>query len=637
MPRRRNPCSYLPRRLQIVTSLAAFLLFSILFLGTSQSDPYVNAVPYGPQLQSGAHQAVDAAQRAVQSFPKLPTNVVNAPAWLNPFGPPAHKPAEQKNSTMGEAKWFSDWKWQNPFSSSITMDEDRSVLPPERARPPIYTYFDSSSKGKDEKTQKAEKQLLQIWRRAWWAKGFKPIVLGIAEAKNNAEYRKMQGLELTAEMEAEMLRWLAWGNLGTGILCNWLVLPMAGYDDALLGFLRRGEYPELTRYPGLDGAFYVGSKVAVDKTIKTALASESAKQVKTIVDAVPKNTFILDDKHDGIAYYSTAAVKAKYPTLHAKLDSEATRCEGLSLLAPLINSHLHQAWQNTFPSGIAVLHPLPKRTTTIHTPAMYIARNLTQCPDSPVPASCPPNVATCRPCVATQERPISTPPVYRNSSTLFTIASVPHPYTLISLLYSRSDLHVKFVRRETDRDPWISATTDELLGKGPSSFARLRPMKDAVASEYSAHRTLWLLAEKPLSVATETDREELDWFFGFQLPRSATSNGKSITPVPGPERRPPPPPLSPYHDSTEPPPTSEQLATEESFLRDSTAAIMHAGLLKAKNVQRNRGVVEAWNLADAEIWRFVRAWEARRSVERKLWDEEEGKFLGKGVFGRWAL
>ena len=46
------------------------------------------------------------------------------------FQKSAHKPPQQKNSTHGDSSWYSDWTWQNPFSSSVTLDEERIVLPP---------------------------------------------------------------------------------------------------------------------------------------------------------------------------------------------------------------------------------------------------------------------------------------------------------------------------------------------------------------------------------------------------------------------------------------------------------------------------------------------------------------------------
>lgn len=641
MPRAVNPCSYLPRRLQIVASLTLFLLFCVLFLGTSSSDaydPYLNNVPYGPKLQAGAHQAVDAAHQVVDRIPKVDLPHVNTPNWLNPFGRGAHTPPpEQANSTSGEVSWFSDWKWQNPFSSSITYDEERSVLPPLKERAPIYTYFDPAgvdAKGRkvDSKQKRAAEDILQVWRRAWWAQGFRPVVLGPPEARNNPLYRTLQGLELKAEVTAEMDRWLAWGSMGTGILCNWLAVPMAPYDDPLLSFLRRGEYPALTRYKNLENGLFAGSKDAIEAAIKAAISSPELKNNKTIIEALPSEAFAVDTKDDSIAFYSTTNLIAKYNPIKELLEHQGA-AEALAMLPALINSHLHMTWQNTFTSGIAVLKPVPEHTTSVIEPAIEIARNLSQCPSTPIVASCPPNRPKCAPCVSSHPMLISTPPVFRNTSTLYTIATVPHPYTLTSLIHTRDDLNVRFVRRETARDLWILGATKELLGTGKSSFSRLPYVKDAVASEFSESRTLWLTAERPPDSASEKDAEELDWHFGFSLPRSPIDNGKSETPVPGPERR-PPPPKQEFGDG--PVPSEQQLIQEKGLLEKARMAIRNGARSgSVKTAKATREMVEAWNLADTEAWKFVRAFNARKRIERRKWEEEEEAFLGKGTFGRW--
>ena len=77
---------------------------------------------------------------------------------------PTHKPPVQRNSTSGDVHWFSDWKWLNPFSASVTLDDGRSVLPPLPIRPPIYTFYDAEAE-KEPKIKTAENKLLLIWRR----------------------------------------------------------------------------------------------------------------------------------------------------------------------------------------------------------------------------------------------------------------------------------------------------------------------------------------------------------------------------------------------------------------------------------------------------------------------------------------
>ncbi|KAK1089945.1 hypothetical protein LTR48_009272, partial [Friedmanniomyces endolithicus] len=114
-------------------------------------------------------------------------------------------------------------------------------------------------------------------------------------------------------------------------------------------------------------------------------------------------------------------------------------------------------------------------------------------------------------------------------------------------------------------------------------------------------------------------------------------DGKSETPVPGPERRPPPP----KSEFGEGPPLSEQeLSHERSLLEQAKMVLRRTGSRKAKTSAKTakalsfmREVIEAWSLADTECWKFVRAWEARRRVERRGWEGEEERFQGKGMFG----
>lgn len=518
----------------------------------------------------------------------------------------------------------------NPFSSAVTQD-DRSVLPPLKSRPPVYTYFDPAGRHVDETSKKVELELLEIWRRAWWAQGFKPVVLSRSEAMNNPYYPKVQKLDLDPEMELELRRWLAWGNMGSGILCNWLTVPMAHYDDPLLSFLRRGEYSSLTRYEDLESGLFVGTKDDVNKAIQEALDSRVLDTAKSMVQ-VAKDMFEVEQDHDGIAFYSTKKIKEIYRPIAEKLEHEETRAVGLAMLPPLINGHLQMTWQNNFPQGIAVLKPIAQNTTWMIEPAIDIARNLSTCPASPIQASCPPNRPKCAPCVSTAPMIISTPPVFRNRSSLFTIGTVPHPYTLQSLIHSKEYMDVRYIRRHTKRDVWITAATKELLGTGISSFARLADLKDAVASDYGSARSLWLTSEDPIYLRTEKDMLEMDWIFGFKIPRRPLEDGKSETPVPGPERRPPPP----KQEFDGPKPTEKQLKLQKTIGENAKATIKKG---EKRNGQRSlvalRNAIEAWNMADTEAWKFVRAFNARRQVERQKWQKEEEAYLGKGLVDRW--
>ncbi|KAL3421862.1 hypothetical protein PVAG01_06019 [Phlyctema vagabunda] len=592
-----------PKRM--VALLGAIALFGVVTLVFTLP----NSIPTGPSLGRFTDHRI--------SIPKLPKQLPS-PSILNPFRQATHKPPVQKNSTDGESTWYGNWNWLSPFSSSVTLDENRALLPPLVDRPAIYTYYDHTL-DKSKELKEAENAILLTWRRAWWAQGFKPIILSPAEAMNNPLYTVVRGMELEPSLTIELSRFLAWENYG-GMLANYLLLPMGSHEDPLISYLRRGEYPILSRFEKLGNGLFVGSKADITAAIKLAIENlqlEKSKQVagappahtfKDVVSAVPTETFKVDPNHDSLAFYELAAVTEKYPKIAS--DSGAS---GLTKLNQLMNAHLHGTWQNIFSSGIAVLKPCPEHMSESIAPAVQLAEFLSQCPESPIPASCPPNLPKCKPCVASSPMRISTPPAYRNTSTLYTIGTVPHPYTMATLSGYRENINVSWIRRESERDPWLSTLTKELLGTGVSGAPRVIKFKEAVASQYGTAHSLWVTAEKPMP-------NDLDWNYGFTIPRNATDTGKSVTPVPGPERRPVEKP-----DPKNGPVVSEGDKARERVLLDKAKQF---GLSKAAEDNKIRGAVEAWNLADTEAWRFARAFLARERVERLKWEDEEKKYAG---------
>jgi hypothetical protein len=600
-----------PRRVaQLLGSIAVFALVTLFFtLPTSVPGPSLSKVTDGHGF----------------SLPKLTA--------FHPFHPAAHAPPVQENSTSGDASWYSNWNWLSPFSSSVTLDENRSLLPPLRDRPAIYTYYDHTLKT-DADRKAADSEILLTWRKAWWAHGFKPIILGPQDAMNNPLYEEMQKLQLKSEtqaeldIQAELSRWFAWERMGGGVLCHYLALPMGSYEDSLLSSLRRGEYPKLNRYEGLASGLFSGGKAEINAALKAALASKELPKSKDLIAVMPKDTFTVDPAPEAIAFYDSGTVSSRYAKIGEVILESPPK--GLKQLNQLMNSHLHNTWQNVFSDGIAVLKPLPAHMTAVIEPALELAQFLAQCPESPMPASCPPNVGEkCKSCVASTPLKITTPAQYRNVSSKYTIGTLPHPYTLISLNALKETIDVPYIRRETARDQYLTTATKELLGTGVSTAPRLVKFKEAVASPYGAAHSIWFIAEKSLPT-------DLDWHFGFAVPRTTLDAGKSETPVPGPERRPPPPPADPQDG---PVPNEKDLPLEKQLLE------MAKMFLKSKKAEQKslREAVEAWNLGDIEAWRFARAFLSRSKVERQKWEEEEKKYAGgagaenavREGWGRW--
>ena len=565
---------------------------------------------------------LDRVKQVSHSLPKYLPKVssLRVPGLRIPFRPAAHTPPVQVNSTSGDARWFSDWKWLHPFSSTVTLDENRALLPPLGKRPPIYTFYDASEK-KDDGLRAAESDLLLVWRRAWWAKGFRPIVLGRAEAMSNPLYQSLQSLTLNASVEKELTRWLAWEHMGAGILVDWLAVPMGAYNDPLLSYLRKGDYPTMIRYEGLRNGIFSGEKTAATQTLKAALSNGKLSKTANFLDAVPKEMFEVDAAHDGIAVYDREVIKDRYRTVSEKFG--VSEADGLRSLCQLISSHLHTTFQNIFSNGISILNPTDKRLIALVQPALQIASYLAECVDSPMPSSCPPNRPKCKPCVAAHPLPIASFSVYRNTSSLYVIGTVPHPYTLATLESQRTDLDAAYVRRHTDRDRWIVSATKELLGTGVGTGPRLLALKEAIAGPETSASSIWLTPEKEVPT-------DLDWHLGFALPKNVTNKGYSNSPIPGSK------PNLPSSAVDEKQKLSVvELARETQLLETARKAISSP----VRQQQSVCAMVEAWSLADTEAWRFVRAFNARSRVERLKWEEEEKSFAGGALGGRspsWA-
>lgn len=527
--------------------------------------------------------------------PKLPSL---SNFHLPSFRPPSHEaPPEQTNSTSGESKWFSNWEWLNPFSSAITLDEGRSVLPPLPERRPIYTYYNpkynpKKHHGKDLKDdQSADEELLLAWRRAWFAQGFRPIVLTPGDAMKNPHYEVVQKLKLNADMENEVFRWLAWGHMGSGLLADFTCFPMARYDDELLAYLRRGTQPEfITRFENFQTGLYSAEKHRIDEAIDGAVKKLDDKAT-SLWEMMPPELFKVEQP-TALAYYKSSAITSHYPSVHEK--TSLSPASGRRMLVQLINAHLHNTFQNAYPAGLAVLKPFPQYTTALVEPALRLAKALIQCPESPMPSSCPPNIHECRPCgSAKQPMRISQPSSFKNTTFLFTIGTLPHPYTLISLQKSSDEVTTRQIRRETERDAWLTDVTKDHLGPELSGSYRGVVFKQVVAGDQAISNSLWMTveslpAEAGQSLTTEL-LDEFEWQFGFKIPRGGTID----------------PNTAGDKESVQNKNPSQQGVGREYELIQKAREIIKSPDTNRINI---KDVAEAWNLADTEVWRFVKAY-----------------------------
>lgn len=568
-----------PRRLPLL--LVVLSLLAIFLIGSLTS-----AIPASPSLS--AYERKTPVPHSSDTLPKASL----------------HRPPHQKNSHYNGTSWLADERWLSaPFSSSITLDNERVLLPPLKARQPIYCYYDTNT-GKTKDEIDAESELLLTWRRAWWAQGFRPVILSAAEATSNPMYEQVQKMALTSELKGELMRWLAWDSVNGGILSEITVFPTVPRQDTLLLFLQKGEYANLTKWTDLDDAFIIGPQAEIHSALLSILQEENVQGVTSVTAALSNAAVFVDNAKTPLAYYSPKTIEAKY----AKVISRESKADTLRNLNQLINYHLLVAWQNTFPDGIEVVKPHPQHATAMLAGALKLAKSLASCPRTPMPSSCPPNLPKCFPCVASPMA-ISTPPRFRNSPRIFTIGVVPHPWSFALVDNLRESVNVTWIL-ESPRDVWLSTVTQAYLGSGVSSNRRVMRFKELVAGESATVHSLWLPAESEVP-------SDMDWHFGFTLPEKGMSDGKSQSPVPA-DRL----PKDDEPDKGNGPVASvEEVAHEQALLDRAKKVVMLNN--SSLNGTTMRASLEAWNMADTEAWRFTRAFNARRFMEREQWEKTQ--------------
>ncbi|CUS07739.1 unnamed protein product [Tuber aestivum] len=509
----------------------------------------------------------------------------------NLFKPATHKPPPPSNSTASSEGWFSSWKWLNPFSSNIAKNEERSALPPLEKRCPVYTFFDDGDERED--------GVLLAWRRAFWAQGFKPLVLGRAEAEEHGLYRVVKG-RFGEEFEREVMRWLAWGRVGTGgVLVDYRIIPMAPRDDYGLTALRRCDFDGVTRYEGWGNRLFAGDKSSIDIFLKhiTDTATDNTASIEEISKTAPEGLIRIEPLPRSFADYTPSAVADRWPDLSA------------AQLPTLINSHLHETFLSTYNTSINILSPLPIELQPAYAAITALATRLSFCPPgNPIPGSCPSN----RPCTFCKSPPVAPKPFIPQDPSTFLLAAVPHPYTYYALMDTTFSLSentrrtLRYVRTQNrNRDAWLHKATTPPLKEGLGPGTRVLAIKEMIAAPARANfSSLWVSAEAPVH------EEEIPWIFGFTL--TSAEDFKIEKPT-GDERR------NVVFRKTVGEVLGGKMVGEEK-MEDN------------KEIARIRWAVEAWNLGSAEAWKFTGAFVERMVQERKEWSASEKEF-GRGLSG----
>lgn len=347
---------------------------------------------------------------------------------------------------------------------------------------------------------------------------------------------------------------------------------------------------QISRFDHIGSALFAGDKMRINDAIQDAIQKENT-QAKSMLEIISPELFRVEQP-TALAYYSSTSITNHYPEIAEKIVRSPTA--GRLALVELINSHLHNTFQNTFPAGIAVLKPFPKYTTALVEPSLRLAKALAQCSTSPMPSSCPPSNQNCQPCSPDKSLVITQPSMYKNTSKLFTIGTLPHPYTLISLQNNTEEVTSRYIRRETERDAWLKEVTSTIADSELGGSSRAVILKEAVAGDFAIGSSLWMTVE---SLPAEAGQalpsallDEFEWQLGFKIPRDGNVDQKNE----GKAKE------SMQHAN----PSEQGIEREYDLLQKARDAIKD----KKNNRVHIKDMAEAWNLADTEVWRFVRAY-----------------------------
>ncbi|CEJ79886.1 hypothetical protein VHEMI00100 [[Torrubiella] hemipterigena] len=531
---------------------------------------------------------------------------------LNPLLNPSHAPPRKDNDNFKGSSWMPNLQWLSvPFSKKASLD-DRIVLPPLPKRQPVYCYYDST-KDKPKEVKDAESDLLLTWRRAWWAQGFRPQILGYADAMNNPLYAEMQKKTTQdSSLNDNVMRWLAWDALGGGILVQHTLFPMA-HDDNVLSYLRRGELIGLQRWSYLDDGIYTGDKQTLTKALRGLLHNsktaslthfKTGEPVHTVYEALDPNLFKLDEDGSPFAYYSNSTIHKKYEKLVKNGEVDIGALNGL------VNAHLQSTWQQRFSGGIEVMHTHAQHMGELLGKGDKLAESLRTCQESPLPDSCPPNNAKCTPCSASTSMKVKATESFHNKTNVYTIGIVPHPWTYAVLKNMREDLDTAFIKAEIPPNDWVETITKDVLAKA-NVDKRVLSYKQIVAGEGALASSLWLSSERQFP-------DDLEWHFGFSIPK----------------------PESKDTDDDEAVKSSKEESAKELVLISHAHQVI--ALDKSTDKTKLRAELEEWSMADTEAWRFTRAMQARRQLERNNFEKEEAKYAqgagsekGRSRWSKW--
>ncbi|ANB15648.1 hypothetical protein AWJ20_3285 [Sugiyamaella lignohabitans] len=568
----------------------------------SERPPWLTTITSKQSLINGLHLDLNRLDNVTQG---AIYNVSASEPWRRPYALVDMAPeVRSKNSNLTNTAKTAVSSKSNSWLSMLASlgsslptslfgesPELISGTPTINSRVKVYTFYNPSPGDSDS-------PIVEVWKRAMWAAGFEPVVLNIDDCKKHDKFKMFEEASAkNIDYFKKNMKWFAWAAKGGGILMDYRVIPVSrGSLTSQVGLLERIKFYSdgfLKRYEPMKLLLVTGGSSS-ERIVRAVLDFENDNNIVDLFDKYDD-----EDERDTFAYYSAENVKTM---------SNGRELSSLEI-AKLMNTHLHHAFLKQFQTqGVVVIDPLQAGAHALTVPGEFIATQLAKCPaNDEFYNVCPPiiRLVTEAELFTAKKVPflenskgLCNNPCWNDdsSSTIipvtnieylpeldsnhFAIMGYPHPLSVLSVLERNASVSVHDSRSRIQRNTLVRQLTSQYIpGNTVGMNHRLLLLKDAIYQAPALSNCIWFNWEDAHRSTVEETHEflqNLSWEVGFEMDLVDDLSTNSLT------------------DNSE----------EAKALRAILDASQKRALDKAN---KDRMGIEAWNLADTEIWKFLAA------------------------------
>lgn len=480
--------------------------------------------------------------------------------------------------------------WRKPIVFDPRYSVASTKIPPAHRRCRISTYIDS-----EDERQKVN-ELLQVWKRAWWAFGFEPVILTRKDCESSPDYREFNAsADIDVDYKVRNRKLFAWAARGAGLYADYTAIPATWFDsDDTLELFKSCRFAHPVKYKDAELDLFHADVTHAKKIVNALLKGSSDPELV--------EDLFYEEEQNPIAQYTPDNIKKMF-------DGEE---KSLAETARIANAHLHHAFLLKYPKGIAILNP--NGEDSLNEPARRLAERLASCPQFEDSDSCPPTRPNLKmadklqnshvPVRSSSERlcgnpcsskdGISTSGVHTEATSFlpaansgyFSCVGIAHPLSVLTVTEGKPDVNANSARKHLLRDPSVRALTSGYITSDMVGIdQRLLLVKDAIYTLPSISNSTWLLWEQEFG-QDQVQEELVEWDLGFSMDEKRPST------------------LDKNNDS-------KKMSWIQQLADNAIARVIPKK--NKEKIDEEKIAIEAWNTGDSEMWKFLSSWLDQRN------------------------